>query len=64
MIFQILIYGLFISKIKDQKFAVGFFFFFRSEGVQICIIGGQIFFLILYIYNFRSGGLFEPLTTT
>ena len=26
MIFQILIYGLFISKIKDQKFAVGFLF--------------------------------------
>ena len=61
MIFQNLIYGLFISGIKDQ------FFFLRSlswalkkkggqvhgDGVQICIIGGsKQFFLknILYIY--------------
>ena len=64
MIFQILIYGLFISKIKDQKFAVGFFFFEvyavlkkkkkgpgSSEGVQICITGVQKKkFNIIYIY--------------
>ena len=34
MIFQILIYGLFISKIKDQKFAVGFFFFEVYVGLK------------------------------
>ena len=31
MIFQILIYGLFISKIKGQDFLLDFFFFFSLE---------------------------------
>ena len=68
MIFQNLIYGLFIYEIKDP------FFFFsefklglkkraqvHDEGVQICIAKGskQFFKNIIYIY-FRSGGSFEP----
>ena len=81
MIFQILIYGLSISEIKDQNFLLDFFFsqslswdFYNKkkvkfmvtgEGVQICIARSskQYFFLniiYIYIYNFGSGGSFEP----
>ena len=72
MIFQILIYGLFISEIKDQNFLLDFSLLFflpkfklgfkkkkgqvHGEGVQICIAGVQNNFLKKNIIYIKNFG--------
>ena len=76
MISQILIYGLFISEIKDQNFFLDLFFFgslswaLKNKGVRFMVRGCKFvlrgvqnnFFFLNYIYiYFESRGSFEPL---